>query len=201
MAGNLRSGEAGKKGEAEERINDPNGLGCPIARGGVVSTSEHWYRRGAPVANSVALARSLAHCQTRALSLSEIGLVMKPPPTLVASGRIDFDGKRSGLPFDQYRPAGWSMIYRIHLDPLRAKEIFSGADHFGTTAFDPAAPLLHPMNWGSRDFYPWQIPQSGAITDALFDLRILRRRNPSSYFDNEECPCRSAWLGTMSGDF
>lgn len=93
------------------------------------------------------------------------------------------------------------MIYRIHLDPLRAKEIFSGADHFGTTAFDPAAPLLHPMNWGSRDFYPWQIPQSGAITDALFDLRILRRRNPSSYFDNEECPCRSAWLGTMSGDF
>jgi hypothetical protein len=111
--------------------------------------------------------------------------------TIYHPGGIDSDGEFLWVPVAEYRPLGRSKIYRIHMDSLRATEVFSFGDHIGAVAFDSVSRVLHGVSWGSRHFYSWRIPESGPVTDASIDPLLLRRRNTSYHIDYQDCH----WIG------
>jgi hypothetical protein len=111
--------------------------------------------------------------------------------TIYHPGGIDFDGHHIWVPVAEYRPRGSSIVYRVTPDPFVQSAVFRFADHIGAVAYDPVAKELHGVNWGSREFYRWKLPERGPVSDAEQPSGGLGRRNPAFYVDYQDCK----WLG------
>ncbi|KHE68585.1 DUF6454 family protein [Halobacillus sp. BBL2006] len=92
-------------------------------------------------------------------------------------GGIDFDGENIWVPTAEYRPDSKSIVYKIDIDTLKAKEEFRVNDHIGGVIHNDKNGKIVGVNWGSRKFYEWG--ENGK------ELKV--ESNPSHYIDYQDC--------------
>lgn len=107
-------------------------------------------------------------------------------------GGIDFDGQYIWVPVAEYRPGGASIIYKVDPNTLLAERVFGYPDHITSIIHDVQEDMLVGTNWGSTWIFPWKMDDSGKVLNADVDPEKLRVRNPSQYFDFQDCKSAGA---------
>lgn len=74
-------------------------------------------------------------------------------------GGLDFDGERLWIPVCEYRPFGRSILYSIDPDKMSVQTTITIDDAIGALAFDREHNRLIGVNWGSTDYYTWQLDE------------------------------------------
>ena len=113
-------------------------------------------------------------------------------------GGIDFDGEYLWVPVAEYRPNSASIVYRVDPETMQASEVFRYPDHIGGIVHDTDAATLHGVSWGSRRFYTWPLGEAG-VTNADAPPEKLRKLNPSSYIDYQDCRYAGGGLAVCTG--
>lgn len=93
------------------------------------------------------------------------------------AGGIDYDGRFLYVPLAEYRPHSHAIIYRVDPTNWSTTVVAQANDHIGSATIDPTRHQVIGSNWGSRDFYTWN----------LQGQQLRKTNNPAQFVDYQDC--------------
>ena len=114
-------------------------------------------------------------------------------------GGIGYDGEHIWMPLAEYKPDSHAIIYRVDPQTMNATPMFRVDDHIGGLVRDTATGMLYGVNWGSRKFYEWRLPESSRELETNGPQHERVTTNDEYYIDYQDLQYVGDNLALCSG--